>query len=337
MNSSTLRWLMAAVVPAMAACVHRDFPSPDSPTVTAGVTLAIEYPDTAMPLHTTVDLAKGRDMSLPSGRHIVKVYGADRTEVASLTLLADADAATLSRSHQLTLAPGDYTAVCWTDFTTDGSDWHYDTSAYPTVELGSTAAPDGSLAHTANTRWRDAFCGAQSFTVTSGTPAYEVPVTMSRPMGRFIVEATDYSDFIAEHYGSAAQTPDPSGDPLPGYSVTFRYPEYMPSSFSLLADAPVDSRLGAVFYGEPMPPAESGAPLPLGSDYVFVHMRGGSVSLAVELYRTDTGELVSRAGPFTVPLARNRLTIVRGRFLTANANSGISIDTGFAGDYNIQI
>ena len=73
----------------------------------------------------------------------------------------------------------------------------------------------------------------------------------------------------------------------------------------------------------------------LGSDYVFVNGHESSVTVSVEIYDRD-GTLLSRSQPISVPLVRNKVTIVRGKFLTVKAEGGVSIDADFDGEYNYE-
>lgn len=111
----------------------------------------------------------------------------------------------------------------------------------------------------------------------------------------------------------------------------------MPSVFSAQTDAPIDSRVGASFPGEPRLASSGSGAIETGSDFVFVHPLETSVKVTMEVHNTSSGNIVARAGPFTVPLLRNRLTIVRGRFFTSQSEGGIVIDPGFDGEYNIEI
>lgn len=333
----------------LASCVHRDFEEPSAvgPDLTPSVVnIELHYFDTEMGLHTVVtkDRSRAPTAASPASRHIIRIYGQDRVEVASVLVTDEADNATVTRSHSFRLVPGKYTAVCWTDYASEGdTDWHYDTSGFPDVELRYETDTDGYPVHRGNTPWRDAYNGSRCFTVCAdGTTAYDdgsatgttVPVEMRRPLARFLFEATDLEEFADAH--SLSIPSSRHDDPFPGYTITFRYADYMPSTFSVSADAPTDSRIGASFLGEPRPASTTGT-VEIGSDFVFVHPLETAVNVAMEVRNKTTGNTVARAGPFTVPLFRNRLTIVRGRFLTSTSGQGAVIDPGFAGEYNIEV
>lgn len=340
------RLFIALLALLLHSCVHRefDYPSPDSPHPVE-VELELQYLDKEMPLHTVVDYGNTESSrgDLPESRHIIKVYDSNRKEVASVVLADEADNATATRRHSLSLMPGRYMAVAWTDYVgTRGADWFYDSSVFPDVELRCTSGDGGFLFHTGNTPWRDAYCGRRIFNIGNdgsiacdGSTDGRVLIEMRRPMARFVFEATDFGEFADKHALNVAAYGE-YRSALAGYDVIFRYGDYMPSVFSAETDAPVDSRVGASFSGEPRMAGSGSGAVEIGSDFVFVHSLETSVKVFLEVCDRATGNIVARAGPITVPLLRNRLTIVRGRFLTSRSGAGMVIDTGFDGEYNIE-
>lgn len=340
MRHSVISILVALLSLGLSGCVHRDFEYSSTSEAPVDVELELQYLDLDMPIHTELDFtaSRGDIPDVPTAsRHIIKIYDSRHLEVASAVLTDAPENAVARRSHHLSLSPGAYTAVCWTDYSmTDAPDLYYDTTQFPNVELCCDPADaDGFRLHTGSTIWRDAFSGYTEFCV-EGATATSVLVEMRRPMARFVVEATDFDEFATRH-GISPLSVAPEAQPLSGYDILFRYAEYMPSIFSARNDAPVDSRVGASFSGVPCHASSGNGAIELGSDFVFVHPLETSVRLALEVRNAATGELVGRAGPFTVPLLRNHLTILRGRFLTSQSGSAIIIDTGFDGEYNIEI
>lgn len=343
--SGRLMWLTGAFaslwVLAATGCVHREFEYPaeqEEPDEPRSYTVGLEmrYFDTDMGLHTTVDYLSGAraDGEAPASRHIVRIYNSANAEVASATVSDSPEGITAPRDFTFNLAPGSYTAICWSDFTPSApDDCHYDTSAYPTVTLRCDKDEAGFSFHRGDTPWRDAFCGRCRFRVNGDGAA---TVEMRRPLAAFRFEATDFEEFSARHGISAASASADVPALLQGYKVIFRYDEYMVSSFSALTDAPVDARVGAAFSASPRPASDGSGNIVLGSDFEFVHPQETSVRVAVEILNPG-GERIARAGPFAVPLLRNKLTIVRGHFLTAKSGAGVVIDVSFEGDFNIKV
>lgn len=74
----------------------------------------------------------------------------------------------------------------------------------------------------------------------------------------------------------------------------------------------------------------------LGHDMVLVNGHGSSVSVRLEVFDRD-GTLLSSTNPIDVPIVRNKLTVVRGHFLTTSASGGIGVVTKFDGEYNYEV
>ncbi len=101
----------------------------------------------------------------------------------------------------------------------------------------------------------------------------------------------------------------------------------------MFTNRPADAWTGLTFEGRMIQLDKDNAEL--GFDYVFVNGHESSVTVSVEIYDRD-GTLLSRSQPVSVPLVRNKVTIVRGKFLTVKAEGGVSIDADFDGEYNYE-
>ena len=72
-------------------------------------------------------------------------------------------------------------------------------------------------------------------------------------------------------------------------------------------------------------------------DYVFVNGTHTTLSLSLYVY-DEQGELMASSYPVDVQIVRNKLTVVKGEFLTSKASGGVSISPGYEGkDYDIFI
>ena len=108
----------------------------------------------------------------------------------------------------------------------------------------------------------------------------------------------------------------------------------MPSVYSLFDDKPIDSATGVSFDSKIRPTDQGEASL--GFDYVFVNGKESFVSVIVCVYDTE-GHLMVTSPTLKVPTRRNFHTLVRGKFLTETASSGITIDADFDGEFNIEV
>ena len=175
---------------------------------------------------------------------------------------------------------------------------------------------------------------------------------MRRPMGKFKFVTTDVEIYLTrviqmmKDQGVPVRSEEFSDSQamydqlvrslvLNDYYVVFRYNIFMPCSFNMFTDKPADSWTGMSFVS-PMH-IEGDYEMNLGYDYVFVNGSETTMSISLEVYNKN-GELMSSSNPVNVPIVRNKLTVVRGEFLTSKASGGVSINPGYDGpDYNIEI
>lgn len=118
------------------------------------------------------------------------------------------------------------------------------------------------------------------------------------------------------------------------YKIVFYYTSFLPTEYNVLTQKPVDAKMGMSFTSVLRPLNEDEALI--GFDYVLVNGTESSVGVQVALYDPD-GKMLSLSNPVTVPIVRGKVTTVRGRFLTLATGSGIGVDPGFSGEYNVII
>lgn len=247
------------------------------------------------------------------------------------------------------LPTGSYRLAIWADFVeADGSDCFYDTHDFKEIALLTP--------HAGGTDLRDAFRGVTDCEVLPRTyvaPPDTIDMAMERPLAKIEFITTDLKDFISKEQERADEllrsqsTADASADAdsntkdavprsidLSLYDIRFYYAGFMPSVYSLFADKPIDSATGVTFDSKIQPTAQGEASL--GFDYVFVNGKESFVSVVVCVYDTE-GHLMVTSPTLKVPTRRNFHTLVRGKFLTETASSGVSIDAGFDGEFNIEV
>jgi hypothetical protein len=118
------------------------------------------------------------------------------------------------------------------------------------------------------------------------------------------------------------------------YNIVIYYSGFMPNTYNMYTDKPVDSATGVSFESEISPLDEKEASL--GFDYVFVNGKESAVSVQVGIYNKKN-ELLAMSNPFNVPLKRNHNTVIKGSFLMEEASGGITINPDFDGEHNIVI
>ncbi len=354
--------LWAAAI--LTACDVHEFPGEQPvPPTPVNCDFEMTFDRGAMDVLATVEYGSENSRSRHDGdhdfRYILNIYEEtgdsrlpSRTPLDSYIFTApttatapDGSTPDHNRRVHLDLPPGNFRIVAWADHVIPGSreDMYYSTADF--AEISVLTEND---AHPGNIPWRDAFRGQVSvivndagevFTTSGDGPETLVEIPMHRPMARYRFITTDLGEFISRYEtqgqkaapaGAPSSTPDPAD-----YRVVIRYTGYMPSVYNAHTDRPTDSRLGVYYDGAISRLDASTAEL--ASDYVFVNGTETSVQVALDVYNRHSGEKIASTDPVTVPLRRNRLTIVRGRFLTSTASGGIGIIPDFDGDFNIEI
>jgi hypothetical protein len=159
---------------------------------------------------------------------------------------------------------------------------------------------------------------------------------MRRPLAKFNFISTDVEDFIVKVASQRSGEPSTSSAnvDLNEYKAVFYYHGFMPYSYNMFTDKPADSVTGTSFETTLQRLSDSEAEL--GFDYVFVNGNESNVVVSVEIYDSQE-QLISSFKPIEVPLVRSKLTTVKARFLTAEAEGGVAILPDYDGEYNYQV
>lgn len=359
--------LLIAMMAAFTGCDVHEFPSviPEpEPPVEKKAVLHLMLDTDEMDYYQTItvgDGAKSRGVEddTHSLRYIVRAYTVDEARRSGSRAVIECYDGTVPKddSHTslripLSLAAGTYDIAAWVEHVPAGTvgDYYHDTSDFYEIPLaGVTAAT--SYTHRANNDNRIAWRGMTRITVDSDGAVYTadspeketevVEMQLKSPMARYHFITTDLDEFISRHAATG-----PSVDHAPGigapaapnlddYRVVVRYTGYMPCSYSVFTDKPVDSRLGVSYEGKLS--SIDGKSTQLGFDHVFVNGSATSVQVSLELYRRRDNALLSSSGVIDVPLIRGRYTLVTGAFLTTSSGASMGINPGFNGEFNIEI
>jgi hypothetical protein len=234
----------------------------------------------------------------------------------------------------LEIPAGSYRLTAWTDYVTkDTLDHFYDTSGFYEIMLQGQ--------HQGNTHLRDAFRGAKDIVLETGVMelvADTFRLGMKRPMGSYEFVCTDLQDFIDKEVRELKQNSrvdvDESDIHLEDYTVVFYYAGFMPNTFNALTDKAIDSSTGVQFRSKLSPINKEEASM--GFDYVFVNSDESSVIMNIGLFNKD-GKQLAMVSNVNVPLKRDQHTILRGKFLMADSDGGVSINPEFDGEHNIII
>lgn len=352
-------WLRSALVAlctlaALASCdVHEFPPIPSTATAELHLRFSTDLPQfdyyvaRATETREGVHVANTPVRTEGTMRYVVRCYpkgsedkgnvGANYKEYIFTRNLAEG----YDADFKIDIPPGDYSVKVWADMSSDASAMphYYNVSNFYDVSLTSP--------HQGNTDYRDAFAGSANISLTVSedeTQPVEATVEMERPLAKFEFVSNDLQLFIRQQLQSlsqkaAAQSESTTEESdtrtlsLSMYRIVFFYNGYMPSSYNLFTDKPVDAVTGVSFKGEISQLSDDEASL--GFDYVFVNHRAAEVTVQLAIY-DSSGALISTCNPVNVPLQRSRHTIVRGAFLTQKAMGGINVNPAYDDEYNIR-
>lgn len=241
--------------------------------------------------------------------------------------------------HEVTLdlPAGSYDIMVWSDLMQFRSDNPFhDATNFAEIRLQGD--------HVGNSDYRDAFRGTNHITLVSDYVERlpdTLDITMQRPLAKFEFVTNDVDEFIvkeqtrleAKSRAEGIQEPN-TRVVLEDYRVVFYYIGFMPDTYSMLTDKPVDSATGMQF--ETTLRHLSDTEASMGFDYIFVNGSETITTLQVGIYDKE-GTQLSLTEPLSVPLRRNRHTILKGMFLMTEASGGVTINPDYEGDHNIII
>jgi hypothetical protein len=235
----------------------------------------------------------------------------------------------------LSIAPGNYKFMVWSDIVPEGSTEsdYYDARDFSKIQLKN---------HVANTDYRDAFRGFKEIFVESSVTKTKEPevfeIEMSRPVGKFELVTTDIQEFIEKEekvakYRVTGSKGDSKGDSkvdINDYKIKIRYSGFMQDEYSMLTDDHINAHKYE-FESTIIKINEFEASL--GFDYIFVDKVPEKTTISIILF-DKYGNLVSTSDDIPVSIARSQHTILRGKFLTSKASGGVYINPEFTDDHN---
>ncbi len=219
----------------------------------------------------------------------------------------------------LELAPGSYTIMVWSDFIRNqGDSYFYNVDDFAEITLQGE--------HCGNNHYRDVFRGMADLVLPADAVEQDIvlDVDMQRPLAKYEFITTDLVEFLNKQRTRAVDD----------YKVVIYYSGFMPDTYNMFTDKPVDSATGVLFESRLEVLNENEASM--GFDYVFVNGKQSVVTVQLAVYDGE-GEQVSLTNPVDVPLKRSCHTVVKGSFLSRKASGGVGINPDFNGDFNVPI
>lgn len=240
--------------------------------------------------------------------------------------------------HEVTLdvLPGNYNVMVWSDLVKTSGDSHFhNADNFAEIMLQGD--------HKGNTDHRDAFRGTNNISLVADIMERlpdTLNVAMQRPLAKYEFLTTDLKEFVDKEFEYLQKEAATRGEVPPtrvntdDYKVVFYYSGFMPNTYNMNTDKPVDSKMGVLFESKLEILSENEASL--GFDYVFVNGKKSAVTVQIGLYDKEDRQL-ALSDPINVPLQRNHHTMLKGSFLMSQASGGITINPDFDGNHNILI
>jgi len=333
-----LRTLIYVILPAvmLAGCDVHELPEGESNVL---VTLNLKF-NTDLPQYQTIDYTKANseDWQL---RYIVRLYKYtsdtyDRAPAYTYTYY-NQDITSMDCTLPLLAEAANYRVLVWADYIKPNTkeDVFYNTADFGDISLLGDYCGAEIM--------RDCFYGGtdlQMAELLTYDSVYEATVELGRPLARFNFISTDKDKFIdywvqqlAIRSGTYVK-PDRNSIDLNQFHVRYVYPQFLPNTFSLHTDKPVDSATGIRFDAD-MSIRDDGM-VDLGFDWMFVNPTESKVIVSLEIYDQDWS-YVSTINNIEVPLMRSQQTTIQGNILTSGINSGISIDPTYDGEFTVYL
>ena len=343
--------LILYVLLGLASCDIHEYPHGEH-DVDVALNLVFDYD---LPQYKIIEYTtRSREEEYPNGiypfvtRYIVDFYieGNKGPEPDYRFTFEGEDVEDLNRTEHVLVAPARYKILVWTDFVSKEDK----TPFYDVNDMKNIAfhGDDPDVTHytgdkyTGNEDFQDAFRGEQDLDLSAynkNDSHVEATVDMKRPLAKFNVVATDRDELIAFWIKQMEARGIPTKDgadavDLSLFNIRIFYNGYFPSLFNNWNDRPVSSDTGLYFDGKIR--ERSDGDVELAFDYVMVNGKESSINISIAIY-DDQWEEISVIQGIDLPLMRSHLTTVKGKFLTNGAQSGISINPEYDGEYNVYI
>lgn len=225
------------------------------------------------------------------------------------------------RKIDLTLSLGTWDLVVWVDYVDSDTGYeYYDCSDFSDIIINESGG------HRGNDIYRDAMRGTATLLLNEETVQHDIylVIDVKRPLAKYVFITTDLSEFVERQGG------DQNID-LSHYTVRFFYTGFMPSEYNLLDDEPCDALSGVWYDGFINKISDTEAEI--GFDYVLVGDTQTSVPVAVAVY-DSSGVQVAASQSFDVPIARNHVTEVRGKFLSSTSSYDPTVNPIYDGSHD---
>lgn len=343
---SSLSILMAMT---LGSCVHQFPEAPKEETITISLHYSTDNPQWEYPIEGTDSRTEVPSKSVQTDgemRYIIRLYPRTDSKASRSTYSHEFTftrdiAYGYDANFDIVVPEGDYSVMVWSDLDDElnGDHRFYDITDFAAITLKGD--------YEGNNDYRDAFRGFTNVSITSDIVEHEpmvVDINMERPLAKFEFITSDVREFAnkeieeARSRGEIIEAPEfmPPSKLInfDTYRVVFYYIGFMPNTFNMFSDKPIDSTTGVNFDG--VITLLNNEEASMGFDYVFVNGVKSTVTIQVGLFDSK-GNRLSMSEPINVPLIRSKHTLLKGKFLMQNAEGGVGIDPSFDGEFNITL
>lgn len=223
------------------------------------------------------------------------------------------------------LHAGMYSVMVWVDFIKKGTnkDYYYNTSNLHEIRVNLIDGKYNGYDVT-----KDAFAAQKNMDLipyaNDRFVQYSMEIPVERPFAVYQVITTDIAKYKADY----SSKPYSSIRPTLTNAV---YGLYFPMGYNVYYGVPDDFRANVSFLHDVVETVE-GEEAIVASDYVFVDDKETFYYLSFSIDNAEN-KLISTVKDIKINLERNRLTIIKGEFLTRDIDNGeIGIDPGFDGE-----
>lgn len=308
---------------------------PTCVTLNANLTLHLKMPAMEKGGVAIENPTAGQDISKYRRRFIVEAY-IDRVFSARQVVyqeLGSELSGNVTLPVSMKLHARYYEIAVWADYVplsgeeTVTDDYFYNTTS------GHLASVYNSNTYYGNNEFKDVFCGSTMVDLEDYRDEWgateKVDIELSRPVGRVQFNANDVANFLKLNAADGKKQT---------FVVRLSYNDYLNMGYNVLERLPRHGLLylkcERTFTTDQL---TAGVPFPLAFDYVFApDEKNVSIPVTLEILDKDKANVLA-ATSFNVFCRAGLHTEVTYGFLTTDPNGGIKFETGFDGEYIINV
>lgn len=162
--------------------------------------------------------------------------------------------------------------------------------------------------------------------------ALNLDVPLMRPESKFILVSNDVQKFVKSFNNNFSTSYTDPNEIFEHCKMKVKYNGYVPTGYNVVTGQLNDAQGGYAFDFDVLLINEKEAIVAF--DYVLTGPTSTAVNVGLDLY-DDKGVLINTVGSVNVPISQNRISVIRGEYLTREYGGGVGINTDFDGEFNI--